>query len=102
MLPTIARSLGGGSHYTCAVCLDRKLLRRRQHSPAAPAHVFSQVSNVLGRLMPSLMVVALLALPLGSRIAGGIRCGGILALKLARCDIPRVVVCNLAPLAPAR
>lgn len=96
-LPTITRTLGGGSDYVW-------IANSYVVASIAVQPLFGQVSNILGRRMPSLVVVALFAL--GSGIAGGansvamliagrtiqgIGCGGIFVLL-------DIIVCDLVPL----
>lgn len=96
-LPTITRAVGGGDEYVWIA--NSYIVASTAIQP-----LFGHISNVLGRRVPSLVVVALFAL--GSGIAGGangvpmllagrtiqgIGCGGIFVLL-------DVIVCDLVPL----
>jgi MFS family permease len=96
-LPTITRAVGGGDDYVWIA--NSYIVASTAIQP-----LFGQLSNVLGRRVPSIVVVALFAL--GSGIAGGangvpmllagrtiqgIGCGGIFVLL-------DVIVCDLVPL----
>jgi MFS family permease len=96
-LPTITRAVGGGDQYVWIA--NSYIVASTAIQP-----LFGQISNVLGRRVPSLVVVALFAI--GSGIAGGangvpmllagrtiqgIGCGGIFVLL-------DVIVCDLVPL----
>lgn len=96
-LPTITRAVGGGDSYVWIA--NSYIVASTAIQP-----LFGQISNVLGRRIPSLLVVALFIL--GSGIAGGAKsvtmliagrtiqgvgCGGIFVLL-------DIIVCDLVPL----